>query len=892
MHHFLDNLNCPTGFQFYKDGVLVMQAPDLWFVRDTDGDGKADWKERVLMGLDSADSHHTTNSMATNRAARCIFRDGVFHRTQVETARGPVRNNDAAIYRFEPRTGKFETLRLVRLRQPARARVRLLGQRHHHRRHRQRELLRPGVHRPARLPEQAPEDEAVLEAPVAPVPRHGHSHQPAFPRRVQRQFPELQRHPLQGIFRVKITEEGSGLKGETLEHLVISDDPKFRPAAVNVGPDGSLYFADWSNAIIGHMQHHLRDPNRDHVHGRIYRITSEGRPLLKPAKIDGEPIEKLLELLKEPENDVRTRAKIELGTRDSAKVTAAAQKWAAALDKNDPAYEHHLIEALWVHQWHNVVNLDLLRTVLGSPEPRARAAAARVFCYWRDRVPDALALFKKLAADENPRVRLEAVRAASFYSGEEVKPALDVVFEAVKRETDYYLEYCALETLRQLQPGRNKVLPEDPKSLSWIISRMDNAQLLQAPDLEPVLLARIERKGLDLGARDKALSELGHHRKTSKALEAIAALHRLDALGADAASPAAEIGKILTISNPAELTKERARLAELAGKATQPAVRRAAWAAIVTADGKPATAWEAAAGPAREALIDAIRFIVDPGLRAQFQPLLAATLTDAQASAGLRAAALRALPFMGAQHAAVNFATLATSLREGKDRATAARGIMQLPRESWAKPDAGPIVDAIIAWAQTVPAGQRTQQDFVETIQAGMEISTLLPEPYGPSVRKQLRGLSVAVFVVKTVHEQMRYDTARLVVEPGKPFEVIFENVDQMPHNIVFVKPGTREQVGTQANTMSPTNLDKEGRSYVPQKNDNIFAASKLLEPGQKQTLKIKAPSQPGEYEYVCTFPGHWPVMWGKLIVTKDPEAALKAAAGEPAPAVASAHKH
>ena len=41
--HYLDDLNCPTGFQFYKDGVLLMQAPDLWYVRDTDGDGKADW---------------------------------------------------------------------------------------------------------------------------------------------------------------------------------------------------------------------------------------------------------------------------------------------------------------------------------------------------------------------------------------------------------------------------------------------------------------------------------------------------------------------------------------------------------------------------------------------------------------------------------------------------------------------------------------------------------------------------------------------------------------------------------------------------------------------------------------------------------------------------------
>jgi lysophospholipase L1-like esterase len=47
---FLGDLNCPTGFQFYKDGILVMESPDLWYVRDTSGGDKANWKERVLMG--------------------------------------------------------------------------------------------------------------------------------------------------------------------------------------------------------------------------------------------------------------------------------------------------------------------------------------------------------------------------------------------------------------------------------------------------------------------------------------------------------------------------------------------------------------------------------------------------------------------------------------------------------------------------------------------------------------------------------------------------------------------------------------------------------------------------------------------------------------------------
>jgi hypothetical protein len=76
---------------------------------------------------------------------------------------------------------------------------------------------------------------------------------------------------------------------DELEPIVSSTDPNFRPSDLKVGPDGALYFIDWHNPIIGHMQRHLRDPSRDHTHGRIYRITYEGRPLSKPPKIAGEP---------------------------------------------------------------------------------------------------------------------------------------------------------------------------------------------------------------------------------------------------------------------------------------------------------------------------------------------------------------------------------------------------------------------------------------------------------------------------------------------------------------------------------------------------------------------------------------------------------------------------
>ena len=78
-----------------------------------------------------------------------------------------------------------------------------------------------------------------------------------------------------------------------------------------------------------------------------------------------------------------------------------------------------MMEALWVHQWHNRVNEPLLNRMLRSSDPWARAAATRVLCYWRDRVANPLALLKTQVNDSHPAVRLEAVRAASFFKTNE-----------------------------------------------------------------------------------------------------------------------------------------------------------------------------------------------------------------------------------------------------------------------------------------------------------------------------------------------------------------------------------------------------------------------------------------------------------------------------------------
>src|SRR5439155_15548250 len=121
------------------------------------------------------------------------------------------------------------------------------------------------------------------------------------------------------------------------------------------------------------------------------------------------------------------------------------------------------------------------------------------------------------------------------------------------------------------------------------------------------------------------------------------------------------------------------------------------------------------------------------------------------------------------------------------------------------------------------------------------------PADNAANLRKELRDLRVSLFVIRAVREQMRYDTPRLVVEPAKPFEIIFENGDFMPHNLLVVRPNAREKIGPIAEKMKPDELDRHGRAYVPEHVD-ILGATRMLLPGERESLKLTAPAEEGDY--------------------------------------------
>ena len=86
-----------------------------------------------------------------------------------------------------------------------------------------------------------------------------------------------------------------------------------------------------------------------------------------------------------------------------------------------------------------------------------------------------------------------------------------------------------------------------------------------------------------------------------------------------------------------------------------------------------------------------------------------------------------------------------------------------------------------------------------------------------------------------------------------------------MPHNWVLVKPGTLASVGTLADGLI-ADPEAVARHYVP-KTDDVIAYADITEPGKQQTIFFTVPDASGRYPFLCTFPGHWKLMNGLLIV-------------------------
>jgi glucose/arabinose dehydrogenase/mono/diheme cytochrome c family protein len=458
---FLDGIHLPVGFEIAPEGVYVSQGTNLVLYKDTNGDSKADSKEILLSGFDDHDTHHAHHAYTTDPSGAIYMGEGVFLHTNVETAYGPVRATNGGFYRYNPARHHLERTAQLSIPNPWGIAFDEWGQNFFAETSGPDVLwMMPGSVKP-RYGVATHKSTNLIEDKHRVRPTSGLEFISSrhFPEEVQGDMLINNTIGFLGTKQHIMQESGTGYATKHRQDLLVSEDRNFRPVDMEFAPDGSLYIVDWHNVLIGHMQHNVRDPLRDHSHGRIYRITYPSRPLVKPAKIDGASIEELLNNLKLPEYRTRYRTRRELRGRPANQVLTQISSWTAKLDKKDPQYEHHLLEALWVSWGLNKVDQKILRQLIQAKDYRARAAAVRVLRYTGHQVADQTNLLMQAAADLNGRVRLEAIVTASWLGKDKGLPILS---EAGKKPLDEWMIPAYETAIAHLNDKERVVKKEEP----------------------------------------------------------------------------------------------------------------------------------------------------------------------------------------------------------------------------------------------------------------------------------------------------------------------------------------------------------------------------------------------------------------------------------------------
>ena len=626
---FAGDLHNPTGFEFWGKGVIVAQGPDILYLEDTDGDDDYDIKTRIIGGLDTADTHHTANSFTFDPSGSVYFQEGTFHHSQGETPWGPpVRVANGAVFKYEPRTGKFGLYTSYGFANPHGHAFNAWGD----------DIVVDGTG-------SVPYWGSVFSTRLNGMDKHGGApsvynqrtrpcpgieflSSPHFPAELQGNLLVGNVIGFQGILQYKFAKgDGSYPEATEVEPIISSSDPNFRPADLEMGPDGAIYFTDWQNPIIGHMQHNLRDPSRDRIHGRVYRVVMDGKPVAKPVPIGGRPVAELVKLLADPIDRVRYRAKLELDGRPEAEVVPAVTAWIAKLDPKSPSFEHDRLEGLWALRHFDQVPLALLEQVLTSPDARARAAAMRVVAGVADRAPKALEWVVRGAGDDSARVRLEAVRTASYLKN---PAAIEALAVAGDFPADRHMDYVKKESARVLEPefraareAKELIAFSTDAGRRFLYRSLSNDELAAEPRSPVVFREMLLRTGLDERLRQEAVEGLAAADSKSVVYVAVDALSALDAReGAVDSATVFDLIRVLLSRPASELAELRGDMERMATSARRPQLRRIGYVALTAIDalggGDPsAKVWELAKAEPRRLvdMVEALPLVSDPGVR-------------------------------------------------------------------------------------------------------------------------------------------------------------------------------------------------------------------------------------------------------------------------------------
>ncbi|HKH62110.1 MAG TPA: PVC-type heme-binding CxxCH protein [Flavitalea sp.] len=825
---FADKLNIPTSFTFSNGGIIVSMAPSFLFLKDTDGDDKADVRQTILTGWGKRDTHAQASNLRyglDNNIWGVVGYSGYYNGKK---GRDSLAFGSGA-YKFSPDGKKFEYLGAtsnntwglgfseefdVFISTANNTHSAFLGL-------------------PRRYFDKVKINETGIEKIDAHYAMHvatknlrqvdvhggftaaaGHSLYTArnFPKEYWNRIAFVTEPTGRLIHRNVLQQNGSGFKEDGDGwNILASADEWAGPVQAEVGPDGALWVADWYDFIIQHNPtptvassglkaengkgNAYINPLRDHERGRIYRIAYKKDNQKNNLRLSKDDVAGLIDALSNNNMFWRTHAQRLLVEKADMTVLPALYKIVQKEKVDEIGINAPAIHALWTMHGLKALNgtnqeaLTVATNALTHPAGGVRKAAIEV-------LPKTTATFQamqkaNLFEDKDMRVRLAAVLATT-----DMKPSGSIgnvlVDMAEKEENirDTWLKH-ALTIASKLNQETFRVAFKK-KGLN------DNPALIEAS-----LAQR-----LAFGSR---LNSLPLRRSFGRP--------QGEVISPDVA------GKEILIS---------ADIERIATTSTTTPPGPVAYSGMVVAHGNIKN------GYGVYMFEDKMHFRINQGGKSFLLSTAAPLPSKFSFKAGLQKDGRMRLFIdnkeVGSTKTAGLFKKeLETPLRVGNDSKTGSEKIADYP-------------------------------DSAFILRSNLNNAKLeILDGIAPATTKP--GAVDKIIVLKVVKDVMKYDKILVTAKAGTTIQIVLQNPDFMQHNLVLVKPKTMEKVGAAADRLAQ---DPNGAKmqYVP-KMPEVIQATPLINPGGKYTLTLKVPATPGDYPYVCTFPGHWRIMNGVLRVTK-----------------------
>ncbi|MFT7629161.1 MAG: putative heme-binding domain-containing protein [Mariniblastus sp.] len=415
-------------------------------------------------------------------------------------------------------------------------------------------------------------------------------------------------------------------------------------------------------------------------------------------------------------------------------------------------------------------------------------------------------------------------------------------------------------------------LDKNPRKVKYQLKRLDNARLLmveRSDDDQKYLLVHeeiIRRDGMAKNDRDNALRAIATINGTDPVKELLALIPTLDETDREEGGVARQLAGLL-LSQSTDLLRSHTADLSVATRSGHLSLQLAGFSGLLSS-GESKLAFELTQGnpEAKSALLDSIPLLANQKARNSLHSEVLQSL-DETSPVEVRRSALNALGSINADPA-LNFKSVGPLVSNLDLRRAAVLVLLKVPRKFRDPSTASQLAKFLVGHAEATSPADRTSNEFVQAMQLADQVLGLVDKVTSDEYRRRLGEVTVRVVLIHTVDEEMKYDIPWFAVQAGRDVQVLLKNEDLMAHNLVITKPDALEEVALLAAAEGPK-VGSSGKQYVPI-SDKILFATEMVQAEKQVRLTFTAPTEPGEYPYVCTFPGHWMRMYGVMVVVDD----------------------